>query len=393
MNPIRYRSLPAALFLLFATHSLSAQAAPAPAATAAPATSPFSGLIFGNFNYLVPTTPQPLAGQLNNAFTLDRAYLTFRMPAGENMSIRITTDIYQTTESTPNAYTVRAKYAYFQYDVPKFSDGGSMFARVGIMQNVVIEFIESFWPRWVSQTAVERAGYFASADMGLAAQYNLPKKLGEVYATVSNGPGYTTRERDRFKDYAIRFSLSPLANHAEIPLLQTFTVTAWGYKGANASSFVAAGDGTALDRSRAGVFVGIKDPRLVIGGEYSQRHDEGEQGVAALHNTTATTGHLLSAFTIARPLAFTHPSGKSRVGLLARYDAVTPAASTSGFVSPSAPITDNAYHVFIGGLMYDLNARAQVSANYQEVLNASNSLGVAPPTQAKTYFAQFVVNF
>jgi len=229
--------------------------------------------------------------------------------------------------------------------------------------------------------------------MGISAQYNLPKKLGEVYATISNGPGYTTRERDRFKDYAIRFSLTPLANRTDIPLLQTLTLTAWGYKGANASSFVAAGDGNALDRSRAGVFFGIKDPRLVVGGEYSQRHDEGEQGIAALHNTTATTGRLFSVFTIARPLAFTQPSGKSRVGLLARYDAVTPAATTRGFVSPSAPITDNAYHVFIGGLMYDLNSRAQVSANYQEALNASNSLGILPPTQSKTYFAQFVVNF
>jgi hypothetical protein len=315
------------------------------------------------------------------------------MPAGENVSIRVTTDIYQTTESTPNAYTVRAKYAYLQYDVPKFLNGGSMFGRVGIMQNVVIEYIESFWPRWVSQSSVERAGYFASADMGLAAQYNLPNKLGEVYTTVSNGPGYTTRERDRFKDYAVRFTLTPLANRVDLPLLQSFSVSAWGYKGALASNFVLAGDGTALDRSRAGVFVGIKDPRLVIGGEYSQRHDDGEQGTAALHTMTETTGHLFSVFTIARPLAFTQPSGKSRVGLLARYDAVTPAASTSGFVSPSAPLTDNAYHVFIGGLFYDLNARAQLALDYQEALNASNSVGIAPPTQSKTYFAQFVVNF
>src|SRR5258708_3546904 len=90
MNPSRYRSLPAALFLLLATHTVSAQSppspAPAPAPAAQPAPSPFSGLIFGNFNYMVPTTPGPLAGQLNNAFVLDRVYLTFRMPAGENTS-------------------------------------------------------------------------------------------------------------------------------------------------------------------------------------------------------------------------------------------------------------------------------------------------------------------
>jgi hypothetical protein len=390
MNRARLCSLPAALLALLAGHSLSAQSAPAPA----PAPSPFSGLIFGSYNYQVPTTPAGLAGQLDNQFVLDRAYLTFRMPAGDKLSVRITTDVYQSTESASNAYTIRAKYAYLQYDQPKFSNGAQFMARVGILQNVVIEHVETFWPRYISQSPVERAGYFASADVGLASQLTLPNKLGEVYATIVNGPGYTTRERDRFKDYAIRLSLTPLANQTDMPLLQSFTVSAWGYKGATASSFVAAGVGEALDRSRAGVLVGIKDPRLTIAGEFAQRHEDGEQGAtAAVRNKTEVTGRLLSGYTTIRPFAFTNASGKSPFGLLARYDAVTPASSTSGFVSPAAPLTDNAYHVFIGGLFYDLNQKAQFALDYQEALNSENSLGVAPPTQSKTYYAHFVVNF
>jgi hypothetical protein len=386
------RSLPTALLVLLARTSLLAQATPAPAP--APTPSPFSGVIFGSYNYQVPTTPSPLAGQIDNQFVLDRAYLTFRMPAGDRVSIRITTDVYQSTENTPNAYTIRAKYAYLQYDQPKFSNGASFLARLGILQNVVIDHIETFWPRYISQSPVERAGYFASADMGLAAQLILPNKLGEVYATIVNGPGYTTRERDRFKDYAIRLSLTPLANHTDMPLLQTFTVSAWGYKGATSSSFVASGVGEALDRSRAGVFVGIKDPRLVLGGEFAQRHEDGEQGAtAAVRNKTEVTGRLLSGYTVVRPFAFTNTSGNSPFGLLARYDAVTPASKTSGFVSPGPPITDNAYHVFIGGVFYDLSQKAQLALDYQEVLNSTNSVGVLPPTQSKTYYAHFVVNF
>ena len=390
MKQLCSRSLVATLVAVLAATTVSAQTTPAPA----PQPSPFSGLIFGSYNYQVPTTPLPLAGQTDNQFVLDRAYLTFRMPAGDRVSVRITTDVYQSTEGTPNAYTIRAKYAYFQYDQPTFSNGAAFFARLGILQNVMIEHAETFWPRYISQSPVERAGYFSSADMGLAAQLSLPNKFGEVYGTIVNGPGYTTRERDRFKDYAVRLSLTPLANQTDMPLLQTFTLTAWGYKGATSSSFVGSGVGEALDRSRAGVLVGIKDPRLVIAGEFAQRHEDGEQGAtAAVRNKTEVTGRLLTAYTVVRPLAFAHADGKSPFGLLARYDAVTPASSTSGFVSPAAPLTNNRYHVFIGGLFYDLSQKAQLALDYQEALNSSNSAGIAPPTQSKTYYAHFVVNF
>jgi hypothetical protein len=192
----------------------------------------------------------------------------------------------------------------------------------------------------------------------------------------------------------MRLSLTPLANQVDIPLLQTFTLTAWGYKGALASTFVSSGVGQALNRSRAGVFVGIKDPRLQIGGEFDQRWDNGEQGAsAATRIVTETTGRLLSGYTVARPFAFINESGKSPFGFILRYDKVTPAASTSGFVAPPPPATNNAYHVFIGGLFYDLNLRSQFALDYQEALDAANSVGIVPPTQSKTYYVHFIVNF
>ena len=130
-----------------------------------------SGLIFGSYNYQLPTTPHQLANQNDNGFILDRAYLNFRAPAGDRLSARVTTDVYQTSETNgQNAYTIRAKYAYLQYDVPKTATGASAFARLGILQNVAIEHIETFWPRYLSQTAIERAGFFSSADVGLAAR-------------------------------------------------------------------------------------------------------------------------------------------------------------------------------------------------------------------------------
>ena len=375
-------------------------AAPAPQPSAAPALN-FSGVIFGSYNYQLPTTPSQFRNQTNNSFILDRAYLTFRMAAGDRTSIRITTDVFQSADSTSNAYTVRAKYAYLQYDAPKTASGAQIAGRIGILQNVLIDHVENFWPRYLAQASTERAGYFASADVGLAAQVTLPNKMGEVYANVVNGPGYASRERDRFKDYAVRLSLTPLLNSTSSSLLQTFTITAWGYKGATASTFVNGGTGqvgavgTALDRTRAGILVGIRDPRLVIVGEIAKRHDGGEAGlntVASPRVETTTTGRLLSGFAVVRPLAFTNGTGKSPFGLVGRYDHVSPSVSTTGFAT-AAPSSSNAYHFLIGGLFYDLSQRAQIALDYQETLASANDVSVAPPNQSKGYYAHFNVNF
>ncbi len=404
MTQMRNRRLRPAGFLTFvalcASAPLVAQSAPAQPAAAVPPLS-VSGLIFGSYNYQLRTTPAQLTNQNDNGFIIDRAYLNFRAPAGDRLSIRVTTDVYQTSETnTQNAYTIRAKYAYLQYDAPKSSNGASMFGRLGILQNVLIEHSEAFWPRYLSQTAVERAGYFSSADVGLAAGVALPNKLGDLYATITNGPGYTSRERDRFKDYAIRLSLTPLANRTEMPLLQSFTLTGWGYKGATASTFVNGGVGqlgpvgAALDRSRAGVFVGIRDPRLVLGGEFAMRRDGGDAGAntaASGRVGTTTTGRMLSGLTQVRPFAFTNGTGKSPFGLVARYDRVSPSAKTTGIAIP--PSTSNSYHTLIGGAFYDVNQRAQFALDYQESLASNNGLSLAPPTQSKGYFLHFMVGF
>ena len=373
-----------------------------PAASSQPAASPlnFSGVIFGSYNYLLPTTPNPLRNQNNNSFVVDRAYLNFRIAAGDRTSIRITTDVFQSADSTSNAYTIRAKYAYLQYEAPKMASGAQVTGRIGILHNVVIDHTDTFWPRFLSQAATERAGYFSSADVGLAALLTLPNKWGEVYATIVNGPGYTTRERDRFKDFAVRLTLTPLMNTSAASLLQTFTVTAWGYRGATASSFVNGGVGQvgavgeALDRSRAGVFVGIRDPKLTVGAELAQRHEGGETGqntVLAPRVETETTGRLLSGLTVVRPFAFATASGKSPFGIVARYDHVTPTARTSGFSTPAA--SSNAYHNLIAGVFVDLSQRAQIALDYQESLASDNGVSNAPPSQSKGYFAHFVVNF
>jgi len=363
---------------------------PAPPAESKPATAPippvdFSGVIYANYQYRGDAGPS----KSTNKFDLERAYLTFRMPAGDRASIRITADVFQQTNPASDAFyrgwVVRAKYAYLQYDYLKSPSWNSL-VRGGLLHNVVIDHIETFWPRWISQTPVERAGFFSSSDAGVANLLSFPNKLGELYVTVVNGPGYTSRETDRFKDYSARLSFTPLAGW-ENKVLRTFTVTGWAYRGAVASRFAAGGAGQigpvgeALSKNRSGVFVGVKDPRLTVGAEYDTRQDGLETGA----NTTIsprmesdTTGRLIAGFVTLKPFQLLNDKSTFPLGLIARWDRFKPNTVTPGYIN-----------TVIGGVSWDLTKKTALSLDYQEVTPHSGAIVAV----SKTYFLHLVANF
>jgi hypothetical protein len=147
-----------------ASHGIAHQTPPPPATPGLD----FLGVIFGNFNYRTDSAAKAsLGGKSPNAFTLDRAYLNFRMPAGENVAIRVMTDAFQNTNNTTNGFyqgwVVRIKYAYLQYAGLEndFGAGSSLMGRIGVLHTVVIDCEEGFWPRYLQQVAVERDGFFS----------------------------------------------------------------------------------------------------------------------------------------------------------------------------------------------------------------------------------------
>ena len=381
-----------ATLALTAAARLSAQQ-PAPDTTKpAPATPPatvsipvdFSGVIYANYQY---RGDQAAASQ--NKFDLERAYLTFRMPAGDRASIRITADVFQQTTAPNDAFyrgwVVRAKYAYLQYDLIK---GASWNANIrgGLLHNVVIDHVESFWPRWISQSPVERAGFFSSSDAGVATLWSFPNKFGEFYATIVNGPGYTSRETDRFKDYAARLSITPLSGSSN-KVLKTFALTGWTYVGAVASSFVAGGAGqigpvgSSLPRTRAGVFAGVREPRLAAGVEWDTRKDARETGantIAAPRVEVDTTGRLLAGFAVIKPFQLINAASTFPLGLVARWDRFKPNTDTDAYIN-----------TVIGGLTWDLTKKTALSLDYQEQTPHSGAIAAA----TKTYFLHLVANF
>jgi hypothetical protein len=333
-----------------------------------------SGIVFVNYQYQLHP-----AGSTNR-FELERAYLTARGSLTRRTGFRVTTDVFQQTRDTVNrSWQVRAKYAYLQYDYARRA-----WARLGLLQTVFIEHDESFWPRWISTVPTDRHGFFSSADAGIATEFPLPTGIGEVYTTITNGPGFGSREIDRFKDYAARLTLRPFTRTA-LTALQPFTFSLWGYKGAIASRFVQGGTGqtgpvgSGLRRDRWGVFGALDYALLPAAAQHARRIDEGEVG----SNTTVdprrvvdSTGSVTAVYAIARPFA-SLPVLRA-LSLLGRWDHVT-----------TNRATDSAHDLAIAGLIWDLSSRVSLSLDFQAQYPDQGSS--AQPT--RTLFLHGVARF
>ena len=333
-----------------------------------------------------------------NRFDMDRAYINVRAASGSRDSIRVTLDVFQQRDATRDQYyrgwTMRVKYAYLNHDFiggptagtsvstgVSSSDALRVWGRIGLLQTVVIEKEEQFWNRGLSQAAVEQAGYFNSADAGVALGVSLPNRMGEVYATIVNGSGYASRETDRFKDFQARLTLTPWARGTSI--LRGLQLSPWVSIGGQSSAF-ATRRGTVLPvadarrKDRYGFLTTYRDTRLVAGLQVARKVDVAETADTTIATTPTTrdvTGALTSAFAFWRPLG---PASSSPWSLLARVDNIKP--------DDSAPGDQRRYIV---GATYDLSSRATVTFDVQS-LGPRNGLA---GTQSRTYFLHFIANF
>jgi len=382
------RAGPAISLLLLPT-LLSAQSSEKPSLD-------FSGLIYANFQVRTDSAARiGTGGKPANKFDISRVYLNFRLPAGDRANIRVTTDIFQQSGAAAAYYggwAVRLKYGILQYDYAKDIGGvkglnGS--ARFGMLQTITIEHVETFWPRWLGVVAVETHGFFSSSDVGAAHLLALPSRRGEIYATITNGPGYASAENDRFKDVAARASFTPFANDSGF--FRSFTVSPWYYKGWSASQFVTGGgaqvgpvsDG--LQKDRRGIFAGIRDRKLTLGAEYAQRIEDVEGGANTLvspRTLSSRTGNLMSAFAVTRP-AELFGGGKSRLSLIGRFDRFEPDANRDALVN-----------FMVAGAIWELNQRVTLALDYQELSRTGFPIpGYTTPLPTKTFFLHWTVPF
>jgi hypothetical protein len=280
----------------------------------------FSAWLFGTWTYQTDSaTKANNNGSAASRFTVDRAYLTFRGQVAPDFGFRVTTDVktLPVANGIYNGLVIRLKYAYMQWDyMHPNADGMSAWARIGQIHTVVVDYEENFWPRWLQKTALE---YWAiqpsSADEGASTQLSLPNKLGQAYLTIGNGGGYETAvDADRFKDIALRFSITPLAKQAG--LLKSLTVTPWFQVGRSQASLVLPPLHPGLENNAGGIFVGNNDPRLTFGAEYAERQIETMPTPPA---KVVTTARLYDGFVQVRPALFSDPKG-TPWGIVLRYD-------------------------------------------------------------------------
>lgn len=137
----------AAVLVLAAVSGSSQLVAQQQQPTAAPAID-FSGVLFGNYQYRTDSAAKAqTGGKSPNKFDIERVYLTFRMPAGDKTNVRITTDIFQNTAGGYYAgWAVRLKYGIVSRELSKNTFGVAglaSVARVGMLQTVVIDHVES----------------------------------------------------------------------------------------------------------------------------------------------------------------------------------------------------------------------------------------------------------
>lgn len=374
-------------------------AAAAQQATSAPGPM-IDGIIFGHWRMHTDSAARAnLGGKRPNRFDFGRIYTNLRTPAGEKGSIRITTDMFQNTGGGGYyaGWSVRFKYAYFQYDATRALlgvDGLAMNARVGMIQNFVVEHVDSYWPRWMSQDALETHGFFSSADVGVGTTFSLPKRRGEVYATIVNGNGYTAAETDRFKDIAARFTWTPFGNDSGF--MRLFAISPWYLKGRTGGAFSAGGAGQqgpglngaiteGIQRDRRGVFIGVRDRRLTAGLDVAQRLEEVETGANTLVSprvVTERTSDMKSAFAIIRPLELANKSKRSRLSLFTRFD-------DFALGDPAETETDMIW----GGLFWDLNARSTFTVDYQQMKTATGIGAARVTVPTKTFFFHWVVTY
>jgi hypothetical protein len=355
----------------------------------------FSGVIFTNFQTRSDSTARAQNGGNNSSkFDVERVYLTFRMPAGERFSIRATTEILNNNDASTNSFykgwAMRIKYAYLQWAFANNilgADGLNATARIGMLHNIIIDQEENFWPRYLSQVALERtAGMFSSADVGAALLVTLPKKLGEVYGNVVNGTSFSASEVDRFKDFGARLTITPLANSTMLGAWgKTLAVSPWIYEGKTASKFQNGGTGQVglvsqgLARRRRGVFIGAKDPRLTLGVSLAERTETIEAGdntTESPRTTKDVTGKLTSVFGIVRPGAWFKPgSSIAKWGVLGRLDTFRPNTETE---------PENQFQIL--SLFYEPTSKVTFSIDMQELSRHNGA--VVPETKTLFFHVQ-----
>lgn len=342
------------------------------AAAQAPTVTPLklSGVIYSDWQ-----SGGTKAQRGQNKFDITRVYLNFFMPAGDNVLVRVTTDILNNPASGYNGWQTRLKYAYMEWSAWKDTgkDPASLKLQFGMEGTPEIAMMENYWQRGITNTPIDYLSFVPSSDLGATAIYTLPGKQGQFVGGIYNGTGYTSTENNRFKNVNLRFSWTPLATTSDAGYFKNLQISPYYQKGYATSKFDPTGAG--LQQDLWGVHAVVADPRLTIGAEYDSRTNGADTPTSPA--VTTTTGAVYSGFVIARPLALINNTKTDPWSIVLRGDNYKQDSNAPGY-----------RYYLIGGIGYDISNKVTVYADYQD-----NEGHNGDATYMKAFFFHFVMNF
>jgi hypothetical protein len=159
-----------------------------------------------------------------NKFALTRGYFTFKKTGPAWLGMRVTMDV---TQDDSGDYKVRDKYFYAELKANGVAPFTDMKAEIGLGHIPWLDFEESINPyRCQGTMAIERAGVFNSADLGVSLRGNIGGKLPDAAAKtgnshydglyggwhigIYNGGGYHASENNENKVVEGRLTARPL---------------------------------------------------------------------------------------------------------------------------------------------------------------------------------------
>jgi len=193
-------------------------------------------------------------------FTLKRGYFTLKKEVLPWFSARMTTDIFQVSDSVKvdgksnnddGSWDVRIKYLYGQFNLSGNSFLTKPTFEFGMVPTPWIDFEQKInFYRMQDSMFTDRAGIFSSADAGLTFNALLggtvgedyqktvtkeyPGRFGSVSLGVYNGGGYKAAEKNEDKTLQARVTVRPLPD--VVPGLQ-FSYLGVSGKGNNADEY------------------------------------------------------------------------------------------------------------------------------------------------------------
>jgi hypothetical protein len=284
-----------------------------------------------------------------NQFRVTRGYLTVKKELFPWFHTRITVDTHQ---DDTGDYKNRLKYIYAELRPPDAGPFTDMKSEIGMGHIPWLDFQEHVNPyRCQGTMAVERAGVFNSADVGVSLRGYLggqledaeektgshyyPGRYGSWHVGVYNGSGYHESEENNNKALEGRLTLRPLPDVIPGLQLSYFGIYAEGNSDANA-----AGDWPDYVVNMG--YLSYENPWLILTGQYFTT-----EGNAKGTWVDPATGDALNTGGYSFFGNLKLPVLDRKLSLFGRYDHFDQ--------DDDEKIGDDAdYDMYIGGLTYDI---------------------------------------